>query len=69
MGRNTMKKLILFLIASIVLASCSTQQGGYNYSKHRKSGNKMYKSTQRTNKNNYNQLTHKCSPTKKRYKR
>jgi hypothetical protein len=61
-----MKKLILFLITSTILVSCVTQQKGYNYSKHRKSGNQMNRSTQRVNKHNYNQLHHKCSPKKHR---
>ena len=65
MGGNNMKKLILFLTTSIILISCSTQKG-YNYSKHRKSGNQMNRSTQRVNKHNYNQLHHKCSPKKHR---
>lgn len=52
-------------MASIILISCSTQKG-YNYSKHRKSGNQMSRSTQRVNKHNYNQLHHKCSPKKHR---
>jgi len=61
-----MKKLIYFLIASVILVSCASQQHGYNYNKHRKTGNQMHKSTQRVNKHNYNQLQHKCSPKKKR---
>ena len=63
-----MKKLI-YLFIVMILMSCASQQGGYNYSKHRRSGKKMHNATYRTNKRNYNQLTHKCSPKRKNYRR
>jgi hypothetical protein len=64
MGRNIMKKLILFLIVAI-LASCSAPQKGYNYKHHNGRQQKMYKQTKRVNKGK-NQLQHQCSPKKHR---
>jgi hypothetical protein len=64
MGRNSMKKLILFLIIA-VLASCSAPQKGYNYKHHNGRQQKMYKQTKRVNKGK-NQLQHQCSPKKHR---
>ena len=64
MGRNIMKKLILFLIVA-VLASCSAPQKGYNYKHHNGRQQKMYKQTKRVNKGK-NQLQHQCSPKKHR---
>ena len=64
MGRNIMKKLILFLIVA-VLASCSAPQKGYNYKHHNGRQQKMYKQTKRVNKGK-NQLQHQCLPKKHR---
>jgi len=64
MGRNTMKKLIFFLIV-IIFTSCSVSQKGYNYKHHSNKQQKMYKQTKKINKGK-NQLQHQCSPKKHR---
>lgn len=60
-----MKKIILFLAIVALLTACAAPQHGYNYKRHSKRQQVMYKQTKRVNKGK-TPLQHDCSPKKRR---